>query len=56
MQRVLFPEGIVYSYNDGFSNTKLRPYISLLWETKSSPSINVSQTGLEPFDPITTVF
>ncbi len=48
LQRVLFPEGIVYSNNAGFSNTKLRPYISLLWEAKQSPSINVTPRGIEP--------
>jgi len=42
MQRVLFPDGIIYSYGEvGFSNTKLRPFIGYIWEANASKTINV---------------
>lgn len=47
LQRTLFPDGIIYSYEEGgFSNTKLRPYIGYMWEAKASSTINVSQQSL----------
>ncbi len=50
MQRVLFPDGIIYSYGEGgFSNTKLRPYISFIEAKRSDVSINVTPQGIEPW-------
>lgn len=51
LQRVLFPDGIIYSYDEGFSNTKLRPYIRLMYQSKSTFTTAVTPRGIEPRFP-----
>ncbi len=48
LQRVLFPEGLIYTNQDNFSNTKLRPYLRYLYESKQSDSTIVTPRGIEP--------
>lgn len=47
LQRILFPEGIVYSYS-GFSNSKLDRRFALIEQVATSQSTLVTPRGFEP--------
>ena len=47
LQRIIFPEGIVYSY-PGFSNSKISRYFKLIEDVATSNSRVVTPLGIEP--------